>query len=186
MNNRNKILGASAAAAVVAGIAVAYTKKKKQKEYPPLDVVEDLDLDQYLGEWYEIARLPAYFETGCYGTKAEYSKNEDGTIEVLNMCHKGDINGTLKTAKGKAYIPDGSSKAKLKVQFFWPFKGDYWILHVGRNYEFALVGEPTRKHLWILSRTPQIELEALQLLVNMAKEKGFDTDKLVYTEQLEV
>lgn len=184
MNNRNKILGASAAAAVMTGVAVAYAKKKKQDNYPPLEVVQNIDLDKYLGEWYEISRLPASFEKDCYGSKAEYTRNEDGSIKVVNSCHKQDIRGPLKVTTGKAYVPDPKTKAKLKVQFFWPFKGDYWILDIGPQYEYALVGEPSRKNMWILSRTPEIELDALKTLVNKAKEKGFDTDKLIYTQQL--
>jgi len=183
MNNRDKILSASAAAAVMTGIAFAYSKKKTQEAMPELRVVDNVDLDKYLGEWYEIARLPARFERNCYATRAIYSKNDDGTIKVENICHKRDINGPVKSVTGKAYLPNPNKTAKLKVQFFWPFKGDYWILDLPDNYEYSLVGEPTRKHLWILSRTPQIELTALQSLVEKAKEKGFDTDKLIYTEQ---
>src|SRR5690606_25234561 len=161
----------------------AYSKKKTQEAMPELRVVDNVDLDKYLGEWYEIARLPARFERNCYATRAIYSKNDDGTIKVENICHKRDVNGPVKSVTGKAYLPNPNKTAKLKVQFFWPFKGDYWILDLPDNYEYSLVGEPTRKHLWILSRTPQIELTALQSLVEKAKEKGFDTDKLIYTEQ---
>lgn len=183
MNNRDKILSASAAAAVMTGIAIAYSKKKNHESLPELDVVDDVDLDKYLGEWYEIARLPAPFEKNCYATKAIYSKNADGTIKVENICHKRDVDGPVKTVTGKAYIPNPNKNAKLKVQFFWPFKGDYWILDLPESYEYALVGEPSRKHMWILSRTPQIELNALQTLIDKAKNKGFNTDKLIYTQQ---
>ena len=183
MNSRDKILSGTAAAAVMTGIAFAYTKKKKKENTTPLKVAENVDLDRYLGEWYEIARLPASFEKHCYATKAIYSKNDDGTIKVENICHEKDVSGPVKSVTGKAYVPEKGNNAKLKVQFFWPFKGDYWILELGDNYEYSLVGEPTRKHLWILSRTPQIELNALQLLVEKAKAKGFNTEKLIYTEQ---
>lgn len=183
MNNRDKILSGSAAAAVMAGIALAYVNKKKQQDLPSLEVAENVDLDKYLGEWYEIARLPTSFEKNCYATKAIYSKNTDGTIIVENMCHKGDVEGPVKSVKGKAYVAEEGNNAKLKVQFFWPFKGDYWILDLEKNYEYALVGEPSRKNMWILSRTPRIELNALQLLIKKATEKGFDIQKLIYTEQ---
>ena len=186
MNNRNKILSASAAAAVMTGVAVAYAKKKKQDNYPALEVAPYVDLDKYLGEWYEIARMPVSFEKNCYKTKASYSKNDDGTIKVVNSCHKGDVHGPVKTAVGKAFVADDETNAKLKVQFFWPFKGDYWILEVGDNYEYALVGEPSRKNMWILSRTAEIELDALKRLVNKAQENGFDTEKLIYTQQIEM
>ncbi len=184
MNNRNKILGAAAATAVMTGVTIAIAKKKRKDNYPALDVVEHVDLDRYLGEWYEIARLPASFERNCYASKAEYSKNEDGTIKVINSCHKNSMDGPLKVSTAKAFVADKDTNAKLKVQFFWPFKGDYWILDLDDNYEYALVGEPSRKYMWILSRTPQIALEALQDLIEKANAKGFDTEKLIYTEQL--
>lgn len=184
MNTRSKILSAAAATAVMTGLSVAYAKKRKEGSHAPLEVDQSIDLDQYLGEWYEIARMPALFERSCYGTKAKYSKNEDGSIQVENSCHKNSLDGPLKTTTGKAFVSDKETHAKLKVQFFWPFTGDYWILDVGDQYEYALVGEPTRKHMWILSRTPEIELEALQDLTNKAKEKGFDTEKLIFTEQM--
>ncbi len=183
MNNRDKILSASAAAAVVTGIAFAYSKKKSPAVVPELRVVDNVDLDKYMGEWYEIARLPARFERNCYATRAVYSKNADGTVKVENICHKRDVNGPVKSVTGKAYLPNPNKTAKLKVQFFWPFKGDYWILDLADDYGYSLVGEPSRKHLWILSRTPNIELNALQSLVEKAKKQGFDTDKLIYTEQ---
>lgn len=184
MNNRNKILSAAAATAVMTGVTLAYARKKKKDNYQLLDVVKQVDLDKYMGEWYEIARMPAHFEKECYRATATYSKNEDGTINVVNTCHKNDVNGPLKVVTGKAFIADKETNAKLKVQFFWPFKGDYWILDIGDSYEYALVGEPSRKNMWILSRTSEISLEALQSLVERANSKGFDTEKLIYTEQM--
>lgn len=183
MNSKNKkVLGASAAGFLMANLAVAYANTRS---YPPLEVAPNVDLDKYAGEWYEIARLPAIFEKDCHGTKAEYTLADDGTIHVVNSCHKGSLNGKVKTAKGKAYVVDQETNAKLKVQFYWPFKGDYWILEVGDDYQYALVGEPSRKHMWILSREPQINLNRLQNLINKAKQLGFNTDKLVYTSQIE-
>lgn len=183
MNSRKKkILGTSAAAGMIASLAVALIKKKS---YPPLDVVQNVDLGKYAGEWYEIARLPAIFEKDCHGTKAEYTMVDNGTLQVVNSCHKGSLEGKVKAVKGKAFVVDEATNAKLKIQFFWPFKGDYWILDVGSNYEYALVGEPSRKHMWILSRTHQISLDVLQTLINKAKENGFNTDKLIYTPQME-
>lgn len=184
MNNRNKILGAAAATAVMTGITIAVAKKKQKENYPDLDVVNHVDLDKYLGEWYEIARMPAPFEKNCYVAKAEYSKNADGTIKVVNSCHKHSIDGPVKVSTAKAFVVDKETNAKLKVQFFWPFKGDYWILDLDDNYQYALVGEPSRKYMWILSRTSQIALEAMQDLLDKAKAKGFNTDRLIYTEQL--
>src|SRR5690606_41809489 len=111
MNNRNKILGAAAATAVMTGITIAVAKKKQKENYPDLDVVNHVDLDKYLGEWYEIARMPAPFEKNCYAAKAEYSKNADGTIKVVNSCHKHSIDGPVKVSK----IGRASCRERVKM-----------------------------------------------------------------------
>ncbi len=138
------------------------------------------DLEKYLGKWYEIAHLPARFQEGCSETTATYALMDNGTISVLNECK---INGKIKKAKGKAKVVDKATGAKLKVTFFWPFYGDYWILRLGNNYEYSVVGTPDRKYLWILSRTPQINSELLSELIDFAKSKGFETSKLIKTSQ---
>jgi apolipoprotein D and lipocalin family protein len=169
-----------ASAALVAGaVAVAYARRKN---YAPLPVAPNIDLKKYMGEWYEIARFPEPFERGCHATKAHYTLCPDGSVDILNTCRKGSVDGEMKTASGKAYQPDPNESAKLEVQFFWPFKGDYWILDVDTEYQYALVGEPSRDSLWILSRTPSVELGALQELTAKAQELGFDTDRLMYTQ----
>jgi apolipoprotein D and lipocalin family protein len=142
-----------------------------------LPVFEKVDLKRYIGKWYEIARLPMFFERNCVSdVTAEYSLRPDGKIGVLNQCRQKD--GTLSTARGTARVVDQSTNAKLKVTFFWPFSGDYWILELGPNYEYALVGEPRRKCLWILSRQPDLDEETYLKLVTKAKFLGFDTSRL--------
>ena len=170
-----------ASAVLVAGAVAAAALRRKS--YAPLAVAPTVDLSRYMGEWYEIARFSESFEKDCYGTKAHYTLREDGSVDVVNTCHKGAPDGALKTARGRATVPDPHMPAKLEVQFFWPFKGDYWILDVDDAYEYALVGEPSRDSLWILSRRPSIDLTALQLLTAKAQELGFDTDRLLYTQQ---
>lgn len=152
------------------------------KEKKPLAVVPSVDLVKYVGRWYEIARLPNRFEKKCVSSvTATYTLRPDGNIEVLNQCKKAS--GELQTAKGKAKVVDKKTNAKLKVTFFWPFYGDYWILDLGTRYEYAVVGDQSRKYLWILSRTPQID-DALykQLLAKMANE-DFDTSRVIKTSQ---
>jgi apolipoprotein D and lipocalin family protein len=166
----------------LAGLAlVAYIRRKDEEKYPPLQVARYVDLDKYAGDWYEIARMPAPFEKECYATKANYTVNEDGTVNVVNTCHKHSPEGYLKKATAKAFVTDPVTNAKLKVQFFWPFTGDYWILDVGEQYEYAVVGEPSRKYLWILSRTPQLDKSLLDKLLEKAGLQGFNTRKLIYT-----
>lgn len=147
-------------------------------KHDSLEVVAQVDLQRYLGRWYEIAHLPFRFENDCTDITATYSLSKDGKISVLNECLK---NGKLKQAKGKAKVVDKSTGAKLKVTFFWPFSADYWIIDLGKNYEYAVVGTPNRKYLWILNRTPQMDDALFAQLVESAKSKGFDVNKLIKT-----
>jgi apolipoprotein D and lipocalin family protein len=146
--------------------------------YNTLQVVPHVELEKYLGKWYEIAHLPARFQEGCTDTTATYALSEDGSISVLNECRR---NGKLKQAKGKAKVVDKTSGAKLKVTFFWPFYGDYWILNLGKDYEYAVVGTPNRKYLWILSRTPHMDDKAFSQLIESVKSQGFDVNNLIKT-----
>ena len=143
-----------------------------------LQVVPHVELKRYLGKWYEIAHLPARFQEGCTDTTATYTLSEDGSISVLNECTR---NGKVKRAKGKAKVVDKNSGAKLKVSFFWPFYGDYWIINLGKDYDYAVVGTPNRKYLWILSRTPQMDDKLFSQLIESAKSKGFDVKSLIKT-----
>ena len=153
------------------------------KDYPFLQVVPEVDINKYAGKWYEIASLPVSQQKGCYCTTAEYSIIDSTTIKVLNKCRKDSINGEYDEAEGKAFVVEGSNNAKLKVQFFWPFKGDYWIIDLDDNYQYAVVGVPSRKYFWILSRTPKMDEELLSLLLGRVKEKGFDISKAQKTIQ---
>lgn len=148
--------------------------------YLSLEVVPHVELEKYLGKWYEIAHLPAKFQEGCDETTATYTLLKDGSISVLNQSIK---NGKIKQAKGKAKVVDKNSNAKLKVTFVWPFYGDYWILKLGDNYDYSIVGTPNRKYLWILSRTPQMDDNLYSKLIEYANSKGFDTNKLIRTFQ---
>lgn len=143
-----------------------------------LEVVAHVELEKYIGKWFEIAHLPAKFQEKCSHTTATYTISEDGSISVLNECIK---NGKLKRAKGKAKIVDRTTGAKLKVTFFWPFYGDYWIIKLGENYEYAVVGTPDRKYFWILSRTPQMDAKLLSELLEFAKKKGFNIQRIIRT-----
>jgi apolipoprotein D and lipocalin family protein len=145
-----------------------------------LEVVPKVELERYLGKWYEIAHLPARFEQGCEQTTATYSLSEKGNISVLNECMK---NGKITKAKGKAKVVDKNTNAKLKVSFFGPFYGDYWIIRLGSDYNYAVVGTPDRKYLWILSRTPQMHNKLFSEILEFVKAKGFSVEKLLKTSQ---
>jgi apolipoprotein D and lipocalin family protein len=149
-----------------------------KEEHNSLEVVPHVELERYLGKWYEIARLPFRFEDDCTDITATYSLSKNGNISVLNGCLKS---GKLKQAKGKAKVVDKNTRAKLKVTFFWPFSADYWIIDLGKEYDYAVVGTPNRKYLWILSRTPQMDGELFSRIIESVKSKGFDVSKLIKT-----
>jgi len=148
------------------------------KNEDTLEVVPHVELAKYLGKWYEIARLPAKFEEGCSDVTATYGLSKDGSVTVLNECKR---NGRLKVAKGRTKIVDKTTGAKLKVSFFRPFYGDYWIINLSDNYDYAVVGTPNRKYLWILNRTPKMDDKLFSQLTEFAKSKGFDVQKLIRT-----
>jgi apolipoprotein D and lipocalin family protein len=162
----------------------------QEKSTQPLEVVPSVDLNRYAGTWYEIARLPFRFQTQCVGdVTATYSLLEDGAIKVVNRCRKQ--NGEMDEAVGRAKLAskDGPN-TKLKVRFapaflsIFPFVwGDYWIIDLAADYSFAVIGEPDRKYLWILSRTPSMDVSTLQGILDRAKQKGYDLTGLIKTMQ---
>lgn len=147
----------------------------------PPKTVPHVDLKKYMGKWYEIASFPNWFQKGCQCTTAQYSL-QGKEVKVINQCYKGNPL-KLSQAKGKAWAVDDNSNAKLKVQFFWPFKGDYWILHLTPGYQQVLIGSPNHKYLWILARQRHISNSVYQQLVGIAKQQGFNVSKLVRTNQ---
>ena len=147
---------------------------------PPLETVPHVDLSRYVGRWYEIASFPQRFQKGCTDSRAEYRIRPDGEVEVLNSCLRS---GKIDTAKGRAWVVDTTTNAKLKVSFFWPFRGDYWIIDLGKEYEYAVVSAPSMKYLWILSRTPQMDETRYLEIVSRLKARGFDTARLNRTTQ---
>lgn len=175
MRHKKEIIAGTAAFGLTSIAALALYVKKK-----PLSTVQYVELDKYLGKWYEIAAFSQGFERGCSHTTAEYSLNEDGSIRVTNTCVK---DGKIKVATGKATVTDTKTNAKLEVQFQWPFKGKYWIIALAIDYSYALVGHPNRKYLWILGRKPEMDTPTYNYLVNLAANKGFDVRDLSKTEQ---
>lgn len=148
----------------------------------PFAVVDSVDLERYAGKWYEIARYPNAFELDCVGVTAEYSIRDDGRVDVLNTCYEGSLDGRARTIAGTARSTDASN-ARLKVTFFWPFEGDYWIMDLDEDYTYAVVGDPGRNFLWILSRTPELDAETLEGIYDRLPDQGFDPDRLILVEQ---
>jgi len=147
----------------------------------PVASVAELDLARYVGKWYEIASFPMFFQRNCIGdTTAEYGLTPDGAVSVTNRCRTD--NG-FDEAQGKASVVEGSRNARLKVSFFWPFRADYWVIGLDADYRWAVVGNPNRKYLWILSRTPQLGKDLLDAALKSATVQGFDLRLLNYTVQ---
>ncbi len=149
----------------------------------PLQTVANVDLNSYVGKWHEIASYPQRFQKGCQCTTAEYTLSDKGYVIVENRCNRDSITGKQSYIKGKAFVEKNSGNAKLKVQFFWPFKGKYWIIDLADNYSYAVVSHPNRKYLWILSRTPKMDNTIYQQILSRLKEKEFDLTKLQLTAQ---
>jgi len=140
--------------------------------------VNFVNLGKYAGKWYEIAKIPNRFQKGCVrNTTAEYKLNDDGDIDVINRCIEAD--GSVNEAEGLAKVVDEKTNSKLEVSFvsifgihlFW---GDYWIIGLDENYEYAVVGHPERKYGWILNRTPEMSEQKLKEAFNILKENGYD------------
>lgn len=146
-----------------------------------LPVVKEVDLEKYAGKWYDIAHLPQRFQAGCKCVTAEYTPEKD-YVRVVNTCVNEDTDES-RNVKGKAFPVKGSKNAKLKVQFFWPFRGDYYIIALEDDYSMAMVGAPNRKYLWILSRQPKPDPKMIEVYLERARELGFDTEGLEYTDQ---
>lgn len=171
---------------VMASTFVQAESRNKQ----PLRVVASVDLSRYAGQWYEIARLPNRFENKCVGdVMATYTVLKGNQIKVVNQCRKS--NGEMSSVEGRARLADKDGpNTKLKVRFapsflsFLPFVwGDYWIIELAPDYSYAVIGEPKRRYLWILSRTPQMDATKIQELASRAAAQGYDVSQLIKTKQ---
>ncbi|GGD42911.1 membrane protein [Malaciobacter pacificus] len=150
-------------------------------KYPTLPTTKSVDINKYLGKWYEVARYEHFFEKGCKNVTATYSLREDGDINVINRCTKIKT-GEKTQANGIAYATNDEN-TKLKVSFFRPFWGDYWVLMLDEDYKYAVVGTPSREYLWILSRSSTISEELKTEILSKLPSLGFVTNKLIWTIQ---
>ena len=147
----------------------------------PVASVARVDLNRYAGKWFEIASFPMYFQRDCVGdTTAKDALAADGSVSVTNRCR---TDSGFEEADGKATVVEGSNNARLKVSFFWPFRSDYWVIGLDADYRWAVVGNPNRRFLWVLSRTPQLPQEMLDAALKAAADQGYDLKQLRYTAQ---
>jgi apolipoprotein D and lipocalin family protein len=173
--NRNRILQ------VLIVLSLSLFFVACNKEYPELKTVSKVDIEKYKGTWYEIARFEHFFEKGCKNITATYKIKSDGDLKVINKCTNIDDN-TTKEAFGVAY-PIDETNSKLKVSFFRPFYGDYYILDLADDYSYALVGSPNRELLWILSRTKKLDKSITNSILQKLPSLGFDAKKFIWTIQ---
>ena len=172
--------------AVLVGLGMATMAYAQTK---PLHVVEKVELDKYLGVWYEVARKPMYFQNKCdRDVSATYTLNENGNIAVDNRCYAQD--GKLNQSSGEAFVQNAPFNSKLKVSFLpesirWlPVgRGDYWILKIADDYQTVLVGEPKRKYMWVLSRSAQPDPAVVKEYLDYAQSVGFDLSYIIHTKQ---
>ena len=172
------VVGALALSAVVGGQAPG-----------PVATVAAVDLDRYVGQWFEVARFDNRFQRQCAGdVRATYTRRPDGRIDVLNTCRTK--NGGTTSALGQARVVDAATNAKLKVRFapawlsFLPMVwGDYWVIGLDSSYRWAVVGDSSREYLWILSRTPTLDSATYDQAVATARAQGFDVQRLIKTGQ---
>jgi apolipoprotein D and lipocalin family protein len=168
---------------------LAACSSPQEKNLPPLITVKEVDLNKYIGLWYEAAKIPNSFQDQCaYGTTAEYRINEDGDIIVKNSCY--DEEGKLDIAEGLAKIVDKNTNAKLEVSFvsflgIRPFWGDYWIIGLDENYQWAVVGTPSRKYGWILSRTPSLPDSTINKILELLKSQNYNPTDFEMSKQKE-
>jgi apolipoprotein D and lipocalin family protein len=146
-------------------------------------VVGNVDLKRYQGLWYEIARLPNFFERKLKCATATYSLRADGKIKVVNAGNYITEPEKKTSTEGVAWVPDAKSPGKLKVQFFWPFSGDYWIMYLDQDYKYVLVGDPGHKYLWILAREKKMDDSTYQMLLQKAVSNGYDVSTIIKVEQ---
>ena len=154
----------------------------------PPTTVSFVDIEKYLGKWYQIAAYEEFFNRDLVGVTADYSLNEDGTIRVFNRGLKGSLDGEEDTIEGVARVVDTETNSKLSVQFNFPlgrlFKGQYWIVDLDEvDYSYAVVSDSFRSTLFILSRTPQMDQDVYNGIIQRLQANGFDTDPLILTEQ---
>ena len=180
MNRKLLIPALALGVLALSGCTTVFSKHPVGNRAVP-EPAKTVEISRYLGRWYELARYEQGFQKDCEGVSADYARREDGMISVLNRCRKPD--GTIKDAKGRAKIVDPATNAKLKVSFFGPFYGDYWVLDHADDYSWSIVGEPSGRYLWILSRDATPGQARLNELIGRVRALGYDTSMLRITQQ---
>ena len=185
---RTSKLTVAALALLIAGLGVVSSVRRSNRrpllpELPPVPA-KSVDLERYLGKWHEFARYDSWFEHNDEGVTAEYSLRPDGLIRVVNASRSGSPTGRVRWAEARARVVPGSGNARLKVAFFGPFFiGNYWVLDHAEDYSWSIVGEGSRRYLWILTRVPVPAPDVQAMLTERVRSLGYDTAILHLTQQ---
>ncbi len=147
--------------------------------YMVVDSAEKFEIERYMGKWYEIYRLPNILEEELEDIVVRYELNDDGRILIINEGRLKSDNSRTKQAKGKAWIPDSKKPSRLKVSYTWPFSEDYWIFKIDSEYTNVLVGDPSGKHLWVLSRERRPEPAVISPFIEYASDLGFKIENFI-------
>jgi apolipoprotein D and lipocalin family protein len=174
----------AALALLVAGLGVVSGVRRSHRRLPPPLPAKGVDLDRYMGRWYEFARYDSWFERHDEGVTADYSLRPDGLVRIVNAGRLGGPSGRLRWAEARARVVPGSDNARLKVSFFGPFFiGNYWVLDHAEDYAWSIVGERSRRYLWILTRMPVPAPDLKTMLIGRVRSLGYDTTLLHLTQQ---
>lgn len=169
--------------ALLLGAGYLLWQKAVQAALPEQQLAEYVDLERYLGKWYEVARLPNHFQPESHvGGSDTYEKLPDGSLQVIYGWHEKSLNAPAKKMVGKIRVVD-QSHARMKVQFFWPFEADYWVLELAPDYSYTVVGYPDRSMAWIMSRSPIMDETLYQSILSRLKAQGYPIEKFVRVPQ---
>jgi len=140
----------------------------------PISTVEHVDLNKFMGDWYVIANIPTFIETEAYNAVESYAMNDDGSIKTTFTFRKGSFDGDLKQYNPTGFIRDKQSNALWDMQFIWPFKAEYRVIYLDKDYDITIIGRSKRDYVWIMARAPEISDEVYQSLLNFIAEQGYD------------
>lgn len=151
----------------------------------PLETVDYVDLERFMGDWYVIASIPTFIEKDAYNAIETYKLNEDGTIATTFTFNKGGFDGPLKRYTPTGYVQDSTSKATWGMQFIWPIKAEYLVIYLSDAYDLTVIGRNKRDYVWIMARTPTIAQSKYQSLIDLLAEQNYDVTQLRKVPQRE-
>jgi apolipoprotein D and lipocalin family protein len=159
-------------------LAVSGCQTGGGEDAKPLPLVDNVDLPRFMGDWYVIANMPTFIEKGAYNAVESYALNEDGTIATTFTFNKGAFDGPKKQYHPKGFVRDGTGKAEWGMQFLWPFKATYMIIHLDDDYGTTIIGVPSRSYVWVMARTPEIPVAKYDELVAFLRSVDYDVSQL--------